>query len=85
MKRLLCILQACACLLSTLALAQDRLPALGADLTRTSVSGISSGGFMAAQIATVYSSRIIGAGIIAAGPMGDVTRPDTRAVGTGCN
>lgn len=72
MKRLLCLLQACACLSGALALAparaQDPLPALGADLQRTSVSGISSGGFMAAQIATVHSSQIIGAGIIAAGP-----------------
>lgn len=68
MKRLLCILQACACLAGAAAFAQERLPALGADLQRTSVSGISSGGFMAAQIATVYSARIMGAGIIAAGP-----------------
>lgn len=78
MKRLICILQACACFLVALAPAvgqqrvpdrpEARLPALGADLQRTSVSGISSGGFMAAQIATVYSSRIVGAGIIAAGP-----------------
>lgn len=44
------------------------LPALGADLSQTSVSGISSGGFMAAQLATAYSSRFIGVGIIAAGP-----------------
>lgn len=70
MKRLLYLLHLCACLCGAAlpALAQERLPALDADLGRASVSGISSGGFMAAQIATVYSSRFVGAGIIAAGP-----------------
>jgi poly(3-hydroxybutyrate) depolymerase len=73
MKRLFHLLTLCAGLAGVITTtpAQERvpaLPALGADLTRTSVSGISSGGFMAAQIATVYSSRFIGAGIIAAGP-----------------
>jgi poly(3-hydroxybutyrate) depolymerase len=72
MKRLLCILHLYACALGapgpSYAFAEARLPALGADLARSSVSGISSGGFMAAQIATVYSNRFIGAGIIAAGP-----------------
>jgi poly(3-hydroxybutyrate) depolymerase len=70
MKRLFYIVYLCAGLLGTLApaVAEERLPALAADLARTSVSGISSGGFMAAQIATVYSRRIIGAGIIAGGP-----------------
>ena len=70
MKRLRFVLSLCACLSGAAhsALAAERLPGLDADLSRTSVSGISSGGFMAAQIATAYSSRIIGAGIIAAGP-----------------
>lgn len=45
-----------------------RLPGLGADLTQTSVSGISSGGFMAAQLATAYSASVVGVGVIAAGP-----------------
>lgn len=44
------------------------LPALGADLSQTSVSGISSGGFMAAQLATAYSASFMGVGVIAAGP-----------------
>ncbi|OJA91696.1 extracellular catalytic domain type 2 short-chain-length polyhydroxyalkanoate depolymerase [Burkholderia ubonensis] len=44
------------------------LPAYAADLTRTSVSGLSSGGFMAAQFDVAYSSRLIGAGIVAGGP-----------------
>ena len=46
----------------------EPLPALNADLSQTTVSGISSGGFMAAQIATTHSSRFMGVGIIAAGP-----------------
>jgi poly(3-hydroxybutyrate) depolymerase len=54
--------------LPLMARAADPLPALGADLSQTSVSGISSGGFMAAQLATAYSGSFIGVGIIAAGP-----------------
>jgi len=44
------------------------LPALGADLQQVSVSGISSGGFMAAQLATAYSATFKGVGVIAGGP-----------------
>ncbi|KVL49489.1 poly(3-hydroxybutyrate) depolymerase [Burkholderia territorii] len=50
------------------AAAADPLPAYGADLQRTSVSGLSSGGFMAAQFDVAFSSRLIGAGIVAGGP-----------------
>lgn len=50
------------------AAADAPLPGLGADLEHTSVSGLSSGAFMAAQIATAYSSAIKGVGIIAGGP-----------------
>ena len=44
------------------------LPALGADPTQTSVSGLSSGGYMASQFHVAYSASLIGAGIIAGGP-----------------
>jgi Esterase PHB depolymerase len=44
------------------------LPALGADLTQTSVSGLSSGAFMAVQLQVAYSRRIVGAGVVAGGP-----------------
>ncbi|EDT39259.1 hypothetical protein BamMEX5DRAFT_4975 [Burkholderia ambifaria MEX-5] len=47
------------------AAAADQLPAYAADLQRTSVSGLSSGGFMAAQFDVAFSSRLIGAGIVA--------------------
>ncbi|MGS0893911.1 extracellular catalytic domain type 2 short-chain-length polyhydroxyalkanoate depolymerase [Burkholderia stagnalis] len=50
------------------AVAADSLPAYAADLSRTSVSGLSSGGFMAAQFDVAFSSRLIGAGIVAGGP-----------------
>jgi hypothetical protein len=38
------------------------------DITQTSVSGLSSGGFMAVQFGVAYSSIVMGAGIIAGGP-----------------
>lgn len=46
------------------------LPAVGADISQTSVSGLSSGGYMAGQFHLAHSSIIIGAGIVAAGPYG---------------
>ncbi|UGQ48927.1 extracellular catalytic domain type 2 short-chain-length polyhydroxyalkanoate depolymerase [Massilia endophytica] len=71
MKETIVLLHLCAALLLQPALAQEKkqpLPALGANLELTSVSGISSGGFMAAQMATAYSARFMGVGVIAAGP-----------------
>lgn len=44
------------------------LPALGADLKATSVSGLSSGAFMAGQFHIAHSRIVIGAGIVAGGP-----------------
>lgn len=44
------------------------LPRLGADMTQTTVSGLSSGGFMAGQFHVAHSSSVIGAGIVAGGP-----------------
>lgn len=48
----------------------DELPRLGADLSQTSVSGLSSGGYMAAQFQLAHGDIVVGAGIIAAGPYG---------------
>jgi len=57
------------CALQGNALAEaPSLPALGADLSQTSASGISSGGFMTSQLNTAYSGSFVGAGIIAGGP-----------------
>lgn len=51
------------------ALAQaPALQAYGADPTQTSVSGLSSGAYMAVQLQVAYSKDIIGAGVIAGGP-----------------
>jgi poly(3-hydroxybutyrate) depolymerase len=44
------------------------LPALNIEIGETSVSGLSSGGFMAVQFQVAHSSIVKGAGIIAAGP-----------------
>lgn len=52
------------------ALAQpvDRLPALRADMSATTVSGLSSGAYMAGQFHVAFSGTVAGAGIVAAGP-----------------
>ncbi len=52
------------------ACAEDKLPALGADLSRTSVSGLSSGAYMAGQFQIAHADIVIGAGIVAGGPYG---------------
>ncbi|MEH6823494.1 MAG: poly(3-hydroxybutyrate) depolymerase [Motiliproteus sp.] len=54
--------------LSAPGFAAPALPGMGTNLDQTSVSGISSGGFMAAQLHVVYSTHLIGAGIVAGGP-----------------
>jgi len=48
--------------------AADTLPKLGADLSQTSVSGLSSGAYMAGQLQVAHSKDIVGAGIVAGGP-----------------
>jgi len=52
---------------ATAALA-DELPALGADSRAVTVSGISSGGYMAVQYHIAHSSTVDGAGVLAGGP-----------------
>jgi len=46
------------------------LPQVGAVLTETSVSGLSSGAYMAGQFEFAHSRIVVGAGIIAGGPYG---------------
>jgi poly(3-hydroxybutyrate) depolymerase len=48
--------------------ASRKLPAAGADPARTSVSGLSSGAFMAIQYGVAFSGNTIGMGVIAGGP-----------------
>ncbi|RJG15898.1 poly(3-hydroxybutyrate) depolymerase [Massilia cavernae] len=51
------------------------LPAFQVDLTQTTVSGLSSGAYMAGQFAVIHSSMITGAGIVAGGPYNCASRP----------
>ena len=46
----------------------ESLPNLGANIKQSSVSGLSSGAFMAVQIEVAHGSDIVGAGIVAGGP-----------------
>ncbi|MDJ0950340.1 MAG: PHB depolymerase family esterase [Alphaproteobacteria bacterium] len=50
------------------AAAAPPLPALGVDLSQSSVSGLSSGAYMAGQLHVAHSETFIGAGIVAGGP-----------------
>lgn len=50
------------------ACAGQALPPLGANATQTSVSGLSSGAFMAVQLQVAYSKTVVGAGVVAGGP-----------------
>jgi poly(3-hydroxybutyrate) depolymerase len=47
----------------------DKLPAYNANVADSSVSGLSSGAFMAVQFATAWSSTIMGVGVVAGGPV----------------
>lgn len=67
--RLLSTFAAAVALLSGTAFAAVNLPQLNIDTTQTTVSGLSSGGFMAAQLHVAYSATFKkGAGIVAGGP-----------------
>ena len=59
-----------AVLAATPAFADDALRSFRANLDSTSVSGISSGAYMAGQYQVAFSSAVIGAGIVAGGPYG---------------
>jgi hypothetical protein len=54
------------------------LPALGTDLARTSVSGLSSGAYMAGQFQVAYSDIVTGAGIVAGGPFACAHTPGSE-------
>ena len=88
MKRLSVVVRLSACafaLAGTAALAAVNLPQLNIDTTQTSVSGLSSGGFMAVQLHVGYSATFKkGAGIVAGGPFycaeGSVTNATGRCM-----
>ena len=57
-----------------------RLPSFNVDLRQTSVSGISSGGFMSVQLHLAHSSIIKGVGVFAGGPYECARNSATRAL-----
>lgn len=59
---------ALSCLLACSLQAADPLPALHADTRELTVSGLSSGGYMAVQLHVAHSSRVKGVAAIGAGP-----------------
>lgn len=77
----LCMLAIVLCGLAVPASAAPPLPALGAD-AKVTVSGLSSGGFMAAQFAVAFSKDVSGVGVVAGGPYdcagGSVIEATTR-------
>lgn len=62
------LLAFCAALAAGPALAAVNLGSYNVDTGRTTVSGLSSGGFMANQLGIAYSSTFKGVGVFAAGP-----------------
>jgi len=55
-------------LLAAMAVAAERLPRLGAAADATTVSGLSSGGYLAVQFHVAHSAIVKGAGVLAGGP-----------------
>ena len=62
------LLAAAAALAAGAAQAAINLPAYNVDKSQTTVSGLSSGGFMANQLGIAYSATFKGVGVFAAGP-----------------
>jgi poly(3-hydroxybutyrate) depolymerase len=56
------------CTFSSVAAAAEPLPGYGADTSTFTVSGVSSGGYMAVQMHVAHSSRVTGMGALAGGP-----------------
>ncbi|AKJ28193.1 PHB depolymerase family esterase [Caldimonas brevitalea] len=67
--------------------AADELPPLGVDRGSVTISGLSSGGYMAVQMLVAHSASIAGAGLVAAGPYdcaeGQVQHAQGRCLGRG--
>ena len=68
-------------LFATAAAAAPSLPRLSADTSAVTVSGVSSGGYMAVQFQVAYSALVRGAGVIAGGPYYCAAGSVTRALG----
>ena len=72
----------CVLLLGSGAHAAGPLPALGVDAGAVTVSGISSGAYMAVQLQVAHSTLVKGAGVIAGGPYDCAQGSMWRALGT---
>lgn len=79
MRRIIGFLAAMSC--SWPVLAADALPALKLDPDSLTVSGVSSGGYMAVQYQVAYSGKVAGAGVVSAGPWYCAQESITRALG----
>jgi hypothetical protein len=76
------LLLACAALLCTLSHAADPLPALQADTASSSVSGVSSGAYMAVQLHMSQGARFAqGVAAVAGGPFGCAEGSMLKAIG----
>jgi hypothetical protein len=56
----------------------DTLPPLAANLSNTTVSGLSSGAYMAGQFQVAYSKTVTGAALVAGGPYGCAHTPGSE-------
>lgn len=63
------LLRGAGCLAVVISSTTSALPALTLDLNQTTVSGLSSGGYMAAQFQLAHADWVKGAAIVAAGPV----------------
>lgn len=80
-RRLPALVLAVATLVTAaVAAAAEPLRRYDVDLTQTSVSGISSGGYMAVQFGVAYSSIVRGVGAVAGGPYGCANASVTTAL-----
>ncbi len=57
----------------------EALPKLGTVLSETSVSGLSSGAYMAEQFQIAHAENIVGAGLVAGGPFACAETAASRA------
>jgi hypothetical protein len=64
---------------ATIGIAAERLQGFATDIAQTSVSGISSGAYLAVQFHVAHSNIVRGAGIIAGGPYYCAENSSSRA------
>ncbi len=80
--RILQFLKLSSLLLYAASTTAEPLPSYNVDISQTSVSGISSGGYMALQFAIAYSDTVTGVGAFAGGPYRCAADGVNAALGT---